>query len=152
MKKFILLLTILNFGFSEEYIPRFPEDVTMSKEDIIVANTILGEARGEGYYGMSIVADVIYERVKLKRWKNAAAACLAENQFSASNYKHGRSDRRWFEALALAKKVNRGEDIIRMFKFTQFRAWKISEVPPYAINIKYYKNHVFFNEKRDFNS
>ena len=46
------------------------QDLTLGQR--IVAQTILGEARGEGEAGMYGVACVIQERIKSKHWPNNA--------------------------------------------------------------------------------
>lgn len=155
IKKAILLsavfgVTFLNRSNAEEFIPNFPEDVMFTIEDQVVANTILGEARGEGLVGMMLVADVLYERVFVhERWKTPALASKARGQFEGASYYHNESDLLWFQALRLAKAVNRGKDILPNCKFTQFRAWKQASVPNWATNVTYYKGHVLFNEPRD---
>lgn len=166
-KKAILISALfgvcyVNRSSADEYIPSFPEDVVMTADDITVANVILGEARGEGFSGMAIVADVLYERVFVhKRWKTPAEACKHKTwskkrgkhlyAFEAYEigYKHKKNDKNWYYALRLAKKVNAGIDILPHLKYTQFRAWKISKAPKWAVNIAYHKGHVLFNEPRD---
>ena len=56
----------------------------LTKEQKIVAMTILGEARGEGYAGMYAVACVIQQRSKDKN-KTPAQVCLQRKQFSCWN-------------------------------------------------------------------
>lgn len=53
----------------------------------IMARTIWGEARGEGYNGMLAVANVINNRAKLGGWwgTNIVSVALAKYQFSAWN-------------------------------------------------------------------
>ena len=60
----------------------------LTEEQEIVAKTLLGEARGEGYAGMYAVACVIQQRV-INRHKTAKDICLKNNgktwQFSCWN-------------------------------------------------------------------
>jgi spore germination cell wall hydrolase CwlJ-like protein len=52
----------------------------------VLARTLWGEARGQGYAGMQAVANVIMNRVKSKSWPNSAAdVCQQRYQFSAWN-------------------------------------------------------------------
>jgi spore germination cell wall hydrolase CwlJ-like protein len=54
----------------------------LTKEQNIVAQTILGEARGDGKGGMYAVACVILERKLSKHWANTAqGVCLQKSQF-----------------------------------------------------------------------
>tara|TARA_Y100001963_G_scaffold131404_1_gene188727 strand:+ start:7196 stop:7726 length:531 start_codon:yes stop_codon:yes gene_type:complete len=54
----------------------------LTKEQDIIAQTILGEARGEGKEGMYAVACVIKQRMNLKRFPNTATGvCLQKAQF-----------------------------------------------------------------------
>ena len=56
------------------------QDLTLGQR--IVAQTILGEARGEGEAGMYGVACVIQERIKSKHWPNdAKGVCFQKSQF-----------------------------------------------------------------------
>ena len=56
------------------------QDLTLGQR--IVAQTILGEARGEGEAGMYGVACVIQERIKSKHWpNNAKDVCFQKAQF-----------------------------------------------------------------------
>lgn len=51
-----------------------------------IARTAYGEARGEGYYGMRLVAEVIINRMKDRRWpKTAKGVVLQKWQFSCWN-------------------------------------------------------------------
>ena len=56
----------------------------LTKEQAIVAQTILGEARGEGKAGMYAVACVIQKRV-VNRSMTAHKVCLQRKQFSCWN-------------------------------------------------------------------
>ena len=56
------------------------QDLTLGQK--IVAQTILGEARGEGEAGMYGVACVIQERIKSKHWPNTMnGVCFQKSQF-----------------------------------------------------------------------
>jgi len=56
----------------------------MTAEILIIALTILGEARGEGFEGMAGVASVIQTRA-IERKQTASEVCLAPKQFSFWN-------------------------------------------------------------------
>ena len=60
----------------------------MTAEILVIALTILGEARGEGFEGMAGVASVIQTRA-IERKQTATQVCLAPKQFSFWN---GRTD------------------------------------------------------------
>ncbi len=52
----------------------------------ILARTLWGEARNEGFQGMQAVANVIINRKKSRRWPNSVrSVCLQKKQFSAWN-------------------------------------------------------------------
>ena len=58
----------------------FGQELTLGQR--IVAQTILGEARGEGEAGMYGVACVIQERIKSRHWpNNAKDVCFQKSQF-----------------------------------------------------------------------
>ena len=56
----------------------------MTAEILVIALTILGEARGEGFEGMAGVASVIQTRT-IERKQTATQVCLAPKQFSFWN-------------------------------------------------------------------
>lgn len=56
----------------------------MTAEILVIALTILGEARGEGFEGMAGVASVIQTRA-IERKQTASEVCLAPKQFSFWN-------------------------------------------------------------------
>jgi spore germination cell wall hydrolase CwlJ-like protein len=57
-------------------------DEVLTPDERIIAQTILGEARGEGKEGMYAVACVIKQRMNSKHWPSTAAkVCLEESQF-----------------------------------------------------------------------
>jgi len=76
MKKFVLFFMVA--------IQCYAADLT--KEQQIVAITILAEARGEGYKGMTAVAGVIKQR-SVERKISPSAVCLQKYQFSCWNNK-----------------------------------------------------------------
>lgn len=59
---------------------------TLTKEQQIIALTLLAEARGEGVEGMEAVAMVIKQRMA-NRKQTASQVCLAPKQFSCWNGK-----------------------------------------------------------------
>jgi len=62
----------------------FAADAPLTKDQKIIAMTILGEARGEGYNGMYAIACVIQQRMK-QRNKTGSQICLQRKQFSCWN-------------------------------------------------------------------
>jgi len=56
----------------------------MTAEILVIALTLLGEARGEGFDGMAGVASVIQTRA-IERKQTASQVCLAPKQFSFWN-------------------------------------------------------------------
>ena len=56
----------------------------MTAEILVIALTLLGEARGEGMQGMAGVASVIQTRA-IERHQTASQVCLAPKQFSFWN-------------------------------------------------------------------
>ena len=56
----------------------------MTAEILVIALTILGEARGEGFEGMAGVASVIQTRT-IERKQTASQVCLSPRQFSFWN-------------------------------------------------------------------
>lgn len=56
----------------------------MTAEILVIALTLLGEARGEGFEGMAGVASVIQTRA-IERKQTATEVCLAPKQFSFWN-------------------------------------------------------------------
>ena len=63
----------------------------MTAEILVVALTILGEARGEGFEGMAGVASVIQTRA-IERHQTPSQVCLAPLQFSFWNAKHTKAE------------------------------------------------------------
>jgi hypothetical protein len=64
-------------------------DEVLTKDERIVALTLLGEARGEGSNGIYAVACVIQKRAK-ERYKTPAEVCLQPWQFSIWNAGKGK--------------------------------------------------------------
>ena len=65
----------------------------LNKEQDVIAQTILGEARGEGKAGMYGVACVIKQRINSKHWPSTASrVCLEASQF---DYWTSRSRVKW---------------------------------------------------------
>ena len=56
----------------------------MTAEILVIALTLLGEARGEGFEGMAGVASVIQARA-IERKQTASQVCLSPKQFSFWN-------------------------------------------------------------------
>ena len=79
----------------------------ISAKVLIVALTLLGEARGEGFEGMSGVASVIQTR-SIERRQTPDAVCLAPKQFSFWNIKHSEEEK----ARLLASP--QGQDALRL--------------------------------------
>ena len=64
----------------------------MTAEILVIALTLLGEARGEGFEGMAGVASVIQTRA-IERKQTASQVCLAPKQFSFWNVKHSEQEK-----------------------------------------------------------
>jgi len=63
----------------------------MTAEILVVALTLLGEARGEGFEGMAGVASVIQTRA-IERHQTPSQVCLAPLQFSFWNSKPSKAE------------------------------------------------------------
>ena len=73
MKIIIILILCATFSLQAQ---------ELTYEQDIIAQTILGEARGEGKAGMYAVACVIKRRIELKSYPNTATrVCLERSQF-----------------------------------------------------------------------
>lgn len=115
---FMLALALLQ-GKRVEAQP-LPDSLTVK----VVALTLLGEARGEGWGGMYFVACVIQQR-SIERRKDCARICLEARQFSFWNGIHGDGkqlvkQREWLfestaapDALRLARFIVRGGKLDR---------------------------------------
>tara|TARA_R110002051_G_scaffold245344_3_gene305101 strand:- start:1834 stop:2304 length:471 start_codon:yes stop_codon:yes gene_type:complete len=85
MKK-IILIFLLSFTVTAE-------QPVLTYSQNIIAQTLLGEARGEGKVGMYGVACVIKQRIDSKYWPNTASqVCLEVSQF---DYWTSRSRVKW---------------------------------------------------------
>lgn len=110
--------------------------------DLHVAYVIMGESEGESELGQSFVADVIYERM-IQKNKDAYEVVTEPHQFAG--YRETEPTRHvWKLVLKLKARV----DVIADAKFTQFRAYKRSNVPTWAINPIWVGNHIFFQERK----
>ena len=84
MKIIIILILCATFSLQAQ---------ELTYEQDIIAQTILGEARGEGKAGMYAVACVIKRRIELKSYPNTATkVCLERSQF---DYWTKRSSVQW---------------------------------------------------------
>jgi spore germination cell wall hydrolase CwlJ-like protein len=69
-----------------DFLKREAEEPKINDQVDIMARTMWGEARNEGYKGMQAVANVIMNRVASKRWPDTPkAVALQRLQFSAWN-------------------------------------------------------------------
>jgi spore germination cell wall hydrolase CwlJ-like protein len=141
MKKIIASLALASSLFGD-ITPNFPAMTPewATNDDIEVAYVIMGESRGESLLGQAFVADVIYTRMKLKN-KTAYEVVIEPNQFEG--YHDGEiSDHVW----KLVLKLKLGLDIIKDAEFTQFRAYKLTNIPTWAKEPVVVGNHIFFTE------
>jgi len=121
---------------------------------LIVALTILGEARGEGDGGMYRVACVIQQR-QINRGLSAKAVCLQRRQFSCWN---GRAPSRSLlnseagkRALELAKRIEQGQQLNRNLIGCADHYCTLKTFPKWAKGHKpvaVYGNHKFFKLKK----
>jgi spore germination cell wall hydrolase CwlJ-like protein len=112
--------------------------------------TLLGEAEGEGKYGLRCVANVIYQRTK-ERKKTPAEICLQPHQFSCWTdnipqvYKWDKKlkSKQGKEALRLARLVILGIDPLPTDDSNHF--YSGNRVPYWAVgkSAKRIGNHVF---------
>ena len=91
MKKFIISLCVLPFAFQlllivNSVYAHTHNTQSLSREEKIVAITILAEARGEGEKGMYAVGAVIAQRA-FERKQTPTEVCLKKWQFSCWNGK-----------------------------------------------------------------
>lgn len=137
----ILLLATSLFG---DVTPNYPDQtpVWANENDIKVAQTIAGESRCQSLYGQTLVADVIANRM-LNTGQTAFEVVIQPNQFVGSNYEGNEiSSHIW----KLTRKLKLGIDIIPELNHTQFRAWKLTDVPSWAKNPIIVGSHIFFSE------
>jgi len=80
MLTYFLLSGAVYYSYSETIKKSFTQELTLGQR--IVAQTILGESRGEGEAGMYGVACVIQERIKSQHWPNTMnGVCFQKSQF-----------------------------------------------------------------------
>ena len=157
MKKLVMVLTLaLPYGGAGAEPAK--DSVTVR----VVALTLLGEARGEGWGGMYFVACVIQQR-SMERGKDCAKICLQPLQFSCWNGIHGDGlqlikQREWLfeskaapDALRLARFIVRGKKLERErigfanhFCTINSNPWWSKGRTPTGI----YKNHKFYRIER----
>ena len=123
----------------------------LSAQVIVVALTLLGEARGEGFEGMAGVASVIQTR-SIERHQTPQAVCLAPLQFSFWNVKHSDAEKAKLlaspqgqNALHLARLVcaNKMPDVVN--RANHYHALSVS--PKWAKDkalVALIKNHKFY--------
>jgi len=122
---------------------------------IIVALTILGEARGEGDGGMYRVACVIQQR-QINRGMSAKAVCLERRQFSCWNKRGGPpksllNSAEGKRALQLAKQIEQGQQLKRHLVGSADHYCTLKTFPKWAKGHKpvaVYGNHKFFKLKK----
>jgi N-acetylmuramoyl-L-alanine amidase len=83
---------------------------TLTKEQEIIALTLLAEARGEGAEGMEAVAMVIKQRMA-NRKQTASQVCLAPKQFSCWNGKTSDDLHHLWQSPAASDAI----DVVRRF-------------------------------------
>ncbi len=108
-----------------------------------VANTLLGEARGEGLKGLSHIADVIHERSK-RSGKPPVDVVTAPKQFDGVKYRPKSYDSpEGRKAIELAKMLENGIDPLPDVEYTHF--YSGTKVPVWAKRAKKTKigNHFF---------
>ena len=83
---------------------------TLTKEEQVIALTLLAEARGEGAEGMEAVAMVIKQRMA-NRKQTASQVCLAPKQFSCWNGKSSDDLRHLWQSPAAPDAI----EVVRRF-------------------------------------
>lgn len=121
-----------------------------STDQEVIAMTILGEARGEGFFGMYAVAAVISQR-SINRSKPARTICLQARQFSCWN--SGRD----LSHLLLGPEAHYAMDLAKNIKFINRKVtgkadhYHSINVKPYWADVnkktKTINNHVFYKLK-----
>jgi spore germination cell wall hydrolase CwlJ-like protein len=115
----------------------------------VIANTILGEARGEGEHGMKLVADVIHSRVKSKAYPNSPGDVVRQPfQFYGSAYRCPNWETKEAQyAKKLAKELVSGKDPLPNTEYTHF--WSGTKLPNWAKgSIPFqFRNHKFIHIK-----
>ena len=131
----------------------------MTRNERVIALTILGEARGEGEIGMFAVACVIQRR-SWEREKTSAEICLQPWQFSIWNAGKGKVKKEselhylWkspskMYARELARAICQGRELKQKFtgSANHYHAVKIKKKPYWTKGKKAVKvigNHVFY--------
>ena len=140
----LLLLSMLSNTtiFAQSITPNVPHGTPIwaDENDVHVACVIMGEARGEGDIGQSLVADVIYTRM-ISRKLTAYEVVTQPHQFS------GYYDRTppTYHIWKLVLKLKHGVDILPTIQYEYFRSTKVL-LPDYATEGLLYRGHIFFNE------
>ena len=123
----------------------------LTKDDKIVAITILAEARGEGQAGMYAVGAVIAQRAIERKWRHSVI-CLANKQFSCWNGKTFEDLEHLLElpeaayAMLVAKNISNLDHSI-VGNANHYHATWMKKKPYWAKNIKPVKtigNHAFY--------
>lgn len=124
---------------------------SLTKKEIIIVKTALlclalniyFEARGEPIYGQYAVAHVTINRSKLHK-TSICHEVFKKNQFSWTKYKYSippKNDKVWFQALIIAKKALRSNDITNgALYFNHNRIKRSFKYRP----IKQIGNHTFY--------
>jgi len=114
-----------------------------------IANTILGEARGEGEHGMKLVADVIHSRVKSPSYPDSPTKVVRQpKQFIGRSYRCANwESKEAINAMELAKQLVEGKDPLPDKEYTHF--WSGSKLPNWAKgSIPFqFRNHKFIQMK-----
>ena len=122
---------------------------------MVVALTILGEARGEGSGGMYRVACVIQQR-QINRGMSAKAVCLERRQFSCWNKRGGPSKAllntsAGKRAIELAERIEAGQQLKRNLIGQADHYCTLKTFPKWAKGHKpvaVYGHHKFFKLKK----
>jgi len=146
MKKIIKILLLSSTSLLAQVTPNVADGtpVGITYEQDAVALTLVAEAGGEGEIGVKLVADVIHER-SVRRKLTPYEVVAQPHQFEGF-MKGDRTHKLYPYALMLAVLLEEGHDPFPELAFDQFRAFKRSPLPGWAINARVYKNHVFFEE------
>lgn len=150
LRRFIWPLSILLACNASGY-------ATAAEPEVIMVQTILGEARGEGFEGQKAVAEVIRNRVKADSWfkDTHEGVCLQAWQFSFWNDPREAlltaarfSAEQWQEAAKAWSESADIEDVTggatHYCRFDVFPDWRFSKRMKFTKQIG---NHVFFVER-----
>ena len=115
------------------------------KSLLLLASVIMAESKGEGEFGMALVADVIHER-SIRQGISPEEVVRKPYQFDGLNYAHKQNLRtpEGKRAIYLASMLEAGIDPMPSFNYTHFRR---SAPPSWATNIIKYNNHYFHHER-----